>query len=48
MMWRILFDIFCIIFFYFVIMKVLFEVWRLGGYVVWSERGISDLDFRVL
>lgn len=48
MMWRTLFDIFCTIFPYFVIMKVLPEAWRLGGHVVWSERGISDPDFRVL
>lgn len=47
-MWRTLFDIFCTIFPYFVIMKVLPKAWRLGGHVVWSERGISDPDSRVL
>lgn len=29
-------------------MKVLPEAWRLGGHVVWSERGIGDPDSRVL
>lgn len=48
MMWRTLFDIFCTIFPYFVIMKVLPEAWRLGGHVVWSERRIGDPDSRVL
>lgn len=48
MMWSTLFDIFCTIFPYFVMMKVLPEAWRLGGHVVWSERGISDPDSRVL
>lgn len=43
-----LFDFLHAIFPYFVIIQVLPEAGRLGGHVVWSERGISDPDSRVL